>query len=295
MEVLQLLGYTEDEKVNIANRYLIPRQREAHGLKSGQITITKGAVRKSISGYTREAGLRNLEREIANICRGVAAKIAEKKAKRVTANIADLKEYLGPIRFTPESRMRSSIPGVAVGLAWTPVGGEILFIEATAMPGGKGLTLTGQLGDVMKESATAALSFIRSNAETLEVDPRFFEANDLHIHIPAGAIPKDGPSAGVTMLTALTSLLTGAPVKKNLAMSGEITLRGRVLPVGGIKEKVLAAHRAGIKTLILPKPNEKDLEDIPEKVRKEITFHFVEKMLDVLDIALTRRKGRRSA
>jgi ATP-dependent Lon protease len=290
MEVLQLLGYTEDEKISIANRYLIPRQREAHGLKAGQITITKGAVKKIISGYTREAGLRNLEREIANVCRGVAAKIAEKKAKKVTVNIADLKEYLGPVRLTRESRMRTAIPGVAVGLAWTPVGGEILFIEATAMPGGKGLTLTGQLGDVMKESATAALSFIRSHAESLGVEARFFDSNDIHIHIPAGAIPKDGPSAGVTMLTALTSLLTGTPVKKNLAMTGEITLRGQVLPVGGIKEKVLAAHRAGIKTLVLPQLNEKDLEDIPEKVRKEITFHFVEKMLDVLEIALTKRK-----
>jgi ATP-dependent Lon protease len=295
MEVLQLLGYTEDEKVSIANRYLIPRQRDAHGLKSGQVSITKGAVRKIISGYTREAGLRNLEREIANICRGVAAKIAEKKAKKVTITIGGLQEYLGPVRFTPESRMRTSIPGVAVGLAWTPVGGEILFIEATAMPGGKGLTLTGQLGDVMKESATAALSFIRSHAESLGVEARFFESHDIHIHIPAGAIPKDGPSAGVTMLTALTSLLTGTSVKKNLAMTGEITLRGRVLPVGGIKEKVLAAHRAGIKTLVLPKLNEKDLEDIPEKVRKEITFHFVERMIEVLEIALVKRKRRKSA
>ena len=290
MEVLQLLGYTEDEKISIANRYLIPRQREAHGLKSKQITITKGAVKKIISGYTREAGLRNLEREIAGICRGVASRIAEKKAKKVTINIGDLQEYIGPIRITQESRMRTAIPGVAVGLAWTPVGGEILFIEATSMPGGKGLTLTGQLGDVMKESATAALSFIRSHAKALGVEERFFETSDLHIHIPAGAIPKDGPSAGVTMLTALVSLLTNSPVKKDLAMTGEITLRGRVLPVGGIKEKVLAAHRAGIKTLILPKWNEKDLEDIPKKVRKEISFHFVEKMLDVLDIAL-KKKG----
>jgi ATP-dependent Lon protease len=182
-----------------------------------------------------------------------------------------------------------------VGLAWTPVGGEILFIEATAMPGGKGLTLTGQLGDVMKESATAALSFIRSHAESLGVEARFFESNDIHIHIPAGAIPKDGPSAGVTMLTALTSLLTATPVKKDLAMTGEITLRGQVLPVGGIKEKVLAAHRAGIKILMLPDRNEKDLEDIPEKVRKEITFHFVEKMMDVLDIALVKRKGKKAS
>lgn len=295
MEVLQLLGYTEDEKISIANKYLIPRQREAHGLKANQITINKGAVKKIISGYTREAGLRNLEREIANICRGVAAKIAEKKAKKVTINVGDLHEYIGPVRRTREDRMRTAIPGIAVGLAWTPVGGEILFIEATAMPGGKGLTLTGQLGNVMKESATAALSFIRSNADDLGIDARFFEKNDLHIHIPAGAIPKDGPSAGVTMLTALVSLLTGVPVKKNLAMTGEITLRGQVLPVGGVKEKVLAAHRAGIRTLLLPTANEKDIEDIPEKVRKDITFHFMENMMDVLELALMKRKRRKKS
>ena len=286
MEVLELLGYTADEKVSIANKYLIPRQREAHGLKAGQITIATGAVKSIISGYTREAGLRNLEREIANICRGVAAKIAENKVKRVTVNVGTLTEYLGPIRLTPESKLGGAIPGVAVGLAWTPVGGEILFIEATAMSGGKGLTLTGQLGEVMKESATAALSFIRTHAVELRIPERFFEEKDIHIHIPAGAIPKDGPSAGVTMLTALMSLLTGKPVKKNLAMTGEITLRGKVLPVGGVKEKVLAAHRAGIRTLILPEWNRKDLEDIPEKVRKEITFHFVDRMMEVLQIAL---------
>ncbi len=286
MEVLQLLGYTEDEKIAIANRYLIPRQRAAHGLKANQISISTAVVKRIISGYTREAGLRNLEREIAGVCRGVAAGIAEGKTKKVTVALGDLHRYLGPVRLSPEIRMRTAPPGVAVGLAWTPVGGEILFIEATAMPGGKGLTLTGQLGDVMKESASAALSFIRSHAKALGVDERFFESNDIHIHIPAGAIPKDGPSAGVTMLTALVSLLSGTPVRKDLAMTGEITLRGQVLPVGGIKEKVLAAHRAGITTLVLPKWNEKDLEDIPQKVRGQITFHFADKMLEVLDIAL---------
>ena len=286
MEVLQLLGYTQDEKVHIANRYLIPRQRKEHGLKADQIRFTKGAVRLIIRGYTREAGLRNLEREIANICRGVAAKIAMGSDESVTIKMVNIPKYLGPVRFTAETRSRKVIPGVALGLAWTPVGGELLFIEATAMKGKKGLTLTGQLGDVMKESASAALSFIRSNVSRLKLDADFFDTHDLHIHIPAGAIPKDGPSAGVTMLTALASLMTNTSIKKDLAMTGEITLRGQVLPVGGIKEKVLAAHRSGIKTIIMPKSNEKDLYDIPKKVQKEITFHFVDRMMDVLDLAL---------
>jgi len=286
MEVLMLHGYTEDEKINIANRFLIPRQREAHGLKAKQLKILKGAVRHVISGYTREAGLRNLEREIASICRGVASQIVEKKKKVVTIKIDDVAKFIGPIRFTSEISSRTSTPGVATGLAWTQFGGEILFIEATSMPGSKGLTLTGQLGDVMKESATAALSFIRSNAKELGIEEGFFSKHDIHIHVPAGAIPKDGPSAGVTMLTALTSLFTGKPIAKKLAMTGEITLRGQVLPVGGIKEKVLAAHRAGIKTLILPEWNEKDLEDIPKKVRDTIKFHFAGSMFDVLKIAL---------
>jgi ATP-dependent Lon protease len=286
MEVLQLLGYTEDEKVKIASRYLIPRQRDAHGLKASQITITAGAVRRIISGYTREAGLRNLEREIATICRGVAAGIAEGKIKKATVKVDDVSEYLGPIKLQAEAKARMTTPGVAMGLAWTPTGGDLLFIEATAMKGKKGLTLTGQLGDVMKESATAALSFIRANAKKLDMDEEFFENHDIHIHVPAGAIPKDGPSAGVTMLTALVSLLKGKAIRKDLAMTGEITLRGQVLPVGGIKEKVLAAHRAGIKTILLPKWNEKDLVDIPQKVRDDIQFHFMEKMSDVLDIAI---------
>jgi len=286
MEVLQLLGYTLDEKIKIANRYLIPRQRRAHGLKAGQISFTKGAVRHIISGYTREAGLRNLEREIATVCRGVATRIAIGEVKSMTIKVVNVAKYLGSVRITSEAKARMSTPGVAMGLAWTQTGGELLFIEATAMPGKKGLTLTGQLGDVMKESATAALSFIRANARALKIPEDFFESRDIHIHIPAGGIPKDGPSAGVTMLTALTSLLTGKVIQKDLAMTGEITLRGQVLPVGGVKEKVLAAHRAGIKTIILPAWNEKDLEDTPKKVRKEIKFHFVEKMMDVLKIAL---------
>jgi len=292
MEVLMLHGYTLDEKIKIANRYLIPRQREAHGIKAKQIKFTNSAVKQIITGYTREAGLRNLEREIANVCRGVATKIAQEKVTPANVNVADLHGYLGPVRLTSETKTRITTPGVATGLAWTPTGGELLFIEATAMKGKKGLTLTGQLGDVMKESATAALSFARANASSLGVDEDFFENHDLHIHVPAGAIPKDGPSAGVTMLTALTSLLTERRIRKDLAMTGEITLRGQVLPVGGVKEKVLAAHRAGIKTIILPAWNRKDLEDIPKKVEKDIQFHFVDKMLDVLELALENKKPR---
>ncbi|MCP4747659.1 MAG: endopeptidase La [Desulfobacteraceae bacterium] len=285
MEVIQLLGYTEDEKVKIAQRYLIPRQRKQNGLKSNQVTFNVGSIRGIIAGYTREAGLRNLEREIASICRGVATKVAEETIKKQSIKLDDVAEYLGPVKFTSEVKARMSTPGVAMGLAWTPVGGDLLFIEATAMKGGKKLTLTGQLGDVMKESASAALSFIRTHAKQMDIDEDFFETQDIHVHVPAGAIPKDGPSAGVTILTALVSLLTNRRIRKNLAMTGEITLRGRVLPVGGIKEKILAAHRAGIKSIILCKLNEKDLMDIPEKVKKELKFYFVEKMMDVIKIA----------
>jgi ATP-dependent Lon protease len=287
MEVLQLSGYTLDEKIKIANKYLIPRQREAHGLKAGHIKITKGAVRHIISGYTREAGLRNLEREIAAICRGVAVKIAREEVESLTVTKKTVVEYLGPVRISSETRSRLSTPGVALGLAWTEAGGSLLFIEATAMKGGKTLTLTGQLGDVMKESATAALSFIRTHSKRLGIDEDFFEKHDIHIHVPAGAIPKDGPSAGVTILTALTSIMTNKPIRKNLAMTGEITLRGKVLPVGGVKEKILAAHRAGIKTIILPAWNKKDMEDIPKNVQNDITFTFTEKMIDVLRIAFS--------
>ena len=286
MEVLELVGYTRDEKVKIANRYLIPRQREAHGISANQISFTNGAVKKVITGYTREAGLRNLEREIASVCRGVATKIASDKSQFEKITIDNVSDYLGPERIFFDSAERTLTPGVAMGLAWTPVGGELLFIEATAMKGKKALTLTGQLGDVMKESAMAALSFIRSKAKDLKIDETFFEEHDIHIHVPAGAIPKDGPSAGVTMLTALTSLLTHKKVKKKLAMTGEITLRGQVLPVGGIKEKVLAAHRAGIKTIILPKMNEKDMVDVPDNIKREVEFYFEDKMMNVLRLAL---------
>ncbi len=287
MEVLRLSGYTEAEKIKIATRYLVPRQRSANGLKADHIKISAGALRKVISGYTQEAGLRNLEREIANICRGVASKIAKGEASFVNVGINDIKEYLGPIRFSfDEIKKRVATPGVVMGLAWTQAGGAILFIEATAMKGRGNLTLTGQLGDVMKESANAALSYIRSNAKLLKIAENYFETHDIHVHVPAGAVPKDGPSAGVTLLTAIASLLSDRPASKDLAMTGEITLRGQVMPIGGVKEKVLAAHRAGIKTIIMPKLNEKDMEEVPEKVRGQIDFHFVDKMRDVLKIAL---------
>jgi ATP-dependent Lon protease len=286
LEVIELPGYTIDEKIRIAQRYLIPRQTEGNGLKPGQLRFTKSAIGSIIAGYTREAGVRNLEREIAAICRGVASQVAEGVIEKTTIAIRDIRKFLGPVKITQEASARTAKPGVVMGLAWTPTGGDLLFIEATAMKGKGGLTLTGQLGDVMKESATAALSFIRANAEELKIAKDFFEGMDIHIHVPSGAIPKDGPSAGVTMLTALVSLLTNRTAKKDLAMTGEITLRGLVLPVGGIKEKVLAAHRAGVKMLILPKWNRKDLEDVPAKVRKEIAFHFVDEMIEVLRLAL---------
>ncbi len=291
MEILRLAGYTLEEKTKIASRYLIPRQREANGLKANQISFTTGAVKQIISGYTLEAGLRNLEREIANVCRGVASSIAGGKKKSVKINTKNISKYLGPVRITNEMKKRISTPGVVMGLAWTEAGGDILFIEATSMKGKGQLTLTGQLGDVMKESATAALSYIRSNAKSIDIGEDYFQTHDIHIHVPAGAIPKDGPSAGVTMLTALTSLLTNKTTQKDLAMTGEITLRGQVMPVGGIKEKVLAAHRSGIKTIIMPKWNEKDLQDIPKKVKTAIAFHFVDKMEEVLKIALNKQDG----
>ncbi len=292
MEVLSLPGYTDDEKVKIAQRYLIPRQLEAHGLTPEQLTITAGAVRRIISSYTREAGLRNLEREIAAVCRGVACVVAEGCKGSTRVNTRDLHKFLGPVRFRSEVNERISTPGVAAGLAWTQTGGDLLFVEATKMKGKHALTLTGQLGDVMKESARAALSYVRSHVQELGIPEDFYENQEIHIHVPAGAIPKDGPSAGVTMLTALASLLTDKTVERDLSMTGEITLRGQVLPVGGIKEKVLAAHRAGIKRIILPKWNEKDLEEVPKRVRKAMRFHFVETMDEVLKTALP--NGKRS-
>jgi ATP-dependent Lon protease len=290
MEVLELPGYTIEEKLSISRDHLIPKELAAHGLTPEDIAFEDAAVCRIIEEYTREAGLRNLEREIASVCRGVARNVAqrptEEAPKKVVVTDAMLPEYLGPLKFFSEVAMRTSIPGVATGLAWTRAGGEIMFVEATRMRGGKGLTLTGQLGDVMRESAMAALSFVRSQTEALGVDPEFFQKNDIHIHVPAGAIPKDGPSAGVTIFCALVSLLTRRPVRPDVAMTGEITLRGLVLPVGGVKEKVLAARRAGLKRLIMPARNEKDLSEVREDVLRGLTFHFVERMIDVLPLAL---------
>jgi ATP-dependent Lon protease len=291
MEIIALSGYTEDEKLHIAKGYLVPRQVAENGLKPEEITFDDDAIRQIARDYTREAGVRNLEREIGSVCRKVATDVAEGKPGPIAVTPEKVAELLKKPRFYGEVAERTTVPGVATGLAWTPVGGEILFIEATRMPGAKGFIVTGQLGDVMKESAQAALSYVRSKAKDLGIDEKFFDKSDLHLHIPEGATPKDGPSAGVTMATALASLLTSRLVKSDVAMTGEITLRGRVLPVGGIKEKVLAAHRAGLKTVILPKRNEKDLDDLPEQVLKEMHFVFAEQVTDVFDNALV---GKRS-
>jgi ATP-dependent Lon protease len=286
MEVIELPGYTEEEKLEIARRHLIPKQRTENGLTEANIEFLEAGIQEIIRSYTREAGLRNLEREIGRVCRKVARGVTEGKTERVTVDATRVHEFLGPERFFSEVAERVHEPGVATGLAWTPNGGEILFIEATRMAGKKGLTLTGHLGEVMKESAQAALSFIRARAEKIGVATDFFENSDLHVHVPAGAIPKDGPSAGVAMAVALVSLLTGRIVRHDSAMTGEITLRGKVLPVGGIKEKVLAAKRAGITTVILPKRNTKDLEELTESVRKEMTFIGVETIDEALVHAL---------
>jgi len=293
MEVLRLPGYIVEEKVEIAKQYLVPRQKEENGLKKGQIRFTTAALRKIISEYTQEAGVRNLEREIGTCCRKVARMIAEGKEKKMVIKPETVPVLLGPRKFFSEMAQRKDEVGVATGLAWTPVGGVILFVEATVMPGSKGLLLTGQLGDVMKESAQAAFSFIRSRAEELNIPVNFFQKKDIHIHVPEGATPKDGPSAGVTLATALVSLLTKKPVKHDIAMTGEITLRGKVLPVGGIKEKVLAAKRAGIKKVILPRFNEKDLEEIPEHIRKKMTFYFVDWLSEVFDLTLRTNNKKR--
>ncbi len=285
MEVLDIPGYTEEEKIAIAREHIIPKQIAAHGLELKHLSFTDEAIRLVVASYTREAGLRNLEREIATICRGVAQQVAEGRQDPVIVTPDAVSTFLGPIRYFSEVAERTATPGVATGMAWTPNGGEIIFVEATKMPGRNNLLLTGQLGEVMKESAQAALSYVRSHAEELGIAPDFYEKHDLHIHVPAGAIPKDGPSAGVTILTALISLLTGKPVRSDVAMTGEITLQGLVLPVGGIKEKVLAAKRAGIRVVILPEKNQKDLEDIPEERRKELEFHFVHHVDEVINLA----------
>ncbi|OHB71528.1 MAG: endopeptidase La [Planctomycetes bacterium RBG_16_41_13] len=284
MEVLELPGYTAEEKISIAKKFILPKQLKAHGLKEEQLTITDDAIQAVISDYTREAGLRNLEREIAHLCRKTAKKIASGEETSVTINAEQLNTLLGPIKFFSEAAERTTEAGVATGLAWTQAGGDILFIEATCMPGTGKLTLTGCLGDIMKESAQAAMSYIRAKLDNLKISFKDFDKYDFHIHVPAGAIPKDGPSAGVTMAMALISLLKGASIHSNVAMTGEITLRGRVLPVGGIKEKVLAAKRAGITTIVLPKRNEKDLTEVPENAKKGLNFAFVERVEEMLPI-----------
>jgi len=290
MEVLRLPGYTETEKLQIAKRFLVPKQLEGHGLSEGQLTITDEALQCLIRSYTREAGVRNLEREIGTLCRKTAKNIVQNENVKNVVVEDDVHEYLGPERFFSETAERAHEPGVAIGLSWTQAGGEIIFVEAAKMKQtlrkGESLTLTGQLGDVMRESAQAALSYVRSRADILGIDPDFFDKYDIHLHVPAGATPKDGPSAGITMAAVLASLATGTPVSEKLAMTGEITLRGRVLPVGGIKEKVLAASRAGMTDVILPMKNRKDLEEIPEEIRAEMKFHLVDTMDEVLCIAL---------
>ena len=288
MEIIELHSYTTDEKVKIAQGYLVPRQIRENALKPDEIQFEEEALRRLVRDYTREAGVRNMERTIGTICRKVATKVAENGSTGPIVITPDnLVDYLKKPKFFDEVAERTEIPGVATGLAWTMTGGDILFLEATRMPGKKGFTITGQLGDVMKESAQAALSWVRANAKKLDIDPEFFENSDIHLHIPAGAVPKDGPSAGVTMATALVSLLTGRTVKPTVGMTGEITLRGKVLPIGGVKEKVLAAQRAGLDTVILPYRNEKDLDDVPENIRKEMTFIFAEYVDDVLSAALS--------
>ena len=286
MEVIELAGYTDEEKLQIARRHLIPKQFRENGIGEEQAVFPEDGLLHVIHHYTREAGLRNLEREIGSVCRKVARRVTEGKTDIVTATPEKIRELLGPERFFSEIAERTDEAGVATGLVWTPMGGDIVFIEATKMAGKKGLTLTGHLGEVMKESAQAAMSYTRARAHRLGIKPDFFENTDIHIHVPAGAVPKDGPSAGVTIATALVSLLTGRLVRHDIAMTGEITLRGKVLPVGGIKEKVLGAKRAGIATVILPKRNATDLEDVPDNIRKEMRFIFVESIDEVLDHAL---------
>ncbi|MEK6656396.1 MAG: endopeptidase La [Nitrospirota bacterium] len=289
MEVIELSGYTEEEKAGIARNFLIPKQLEEHGITEKNVIISDAALKQLIAQYTREAGVRNLEREIANVFRKVAKMIAEGKMKRYQISPPNLHKYLGVPKFLPEMEQEKDTIGVATGLAWTEAGGDIIYVEATIMKGKGSLTLTGHLGDVMKESAQAALSYIRSAAKSLDIKDDAFSKYDIHIHVPAGAIPKDGPSAGITMASAIASVFTGVPLDKEVAMTGEITLRGRVLPIGGLKEKALAARRFGIKTVILPKRNEKDLEDVPKNVRKNMNFVFVETMDDVLKAALKKK------
>jgi ATP-dependent Lon protease len=287
MEVLELPGYTEEEKIMIAKEFLIPKQLEEHGLNVDLAEFDDEALKIIVRSYTREAGVRNLEREVAAVCRAVAQDVAEGKTEKTVVRPEDIHKLLGPIKHYSEVAERTKYSGVATGLAWTPTGGDIIFIEATKMKGkGNPPLLTGQLGDVMKESAQAAWSYIRSKAQEFNIPDEVFEKQDVHVHVPQGAIPKDGPSAGITMLVALVSLLTDRPVRNDVAMTGEITLRGLVLPVGGIKEKVLAARRAGIKSVILPKMNEKDLEEVPESIKENMQFKFIERVDEAIDTCM---------
>ena len=300
MEILEFSGYIEDEKLQIAKRHILPKQIEENGLTKGQVSFDAPSIKELIRSYTREAGVRNLEREVANVLRKVARELVESKTEKFRITKKQVGEHLGAPRFHSELAERTTKPGVVTGLAWTAAGGDILFVESTQMNGKGKLTLTGQLGDVMKESATAALTFVRAHATEYGIDPEFNDTSDIHVHVPAGAIPKDGPSAGVSMVTSLVSILSGIPVKEKLAMTGEITLRGNVLPIGGVKEKVTAAHRSGIKEVILPDHNRKDLEDVPEHVAKDLTFHFAKEIKDVLRIAVpgvvkTRKKSNNSS
>ena len=287
LEIIDIAGYTLEEKLQIARRHLVPRTLEAHGLTEANLTITGRATQHLIEAYTREAGVRDLERQIASVNRKAARRVVEGKKRPLRLDSAlKVTALLGPPRHFIEVIERTDLPGIAVGLAWTPSGGDILFIEATAYPDKGGLKLTGQLGDVMKESAQIALSLIRTRAEALNIEASRFKESGIHLHVPAGGIPKDGPSAGITMTVALTSLLTGRRVRPDLAMTGELTLRGKVLPVGGIKEKMLAARRAGVKVVILPSHNKNDLTDIPQTLRRDLEYHFVEHIDEVLELAL---------
>jgi ATP-dependent Lon protease len=286
MEILELPGYIEEDKLAIAKSYLVRRQMSENGLTPGEINFTEEALGELIRSYTREAGVRQLERELGSVCRAVATRVAEGIKQTVTVDQEFVRGCLGPPKFFNEIALRTSLPGVATGLAWTPFGGDILFVEATKMAGDGKLLLTGQLGDVMKESAQAALSLVKSRAEPLGIEPDIFRKSDLHVHLPAGAIPKDGPSAGVTLFVAIVSLLTQRRVNKDVAMTGEISLRGLILPVGGIKEKVLAAKRAGISCVLLPELNRKDLDEIPPQARKELRFEFVKSVDEALQLAL---------
>jgi len=285
MEIIQLSGYTTEEKIEIATKYLVPRQVTENGLDASQIEFERAAIQRIVEQYTREAGVRNLEREIGAICRKFAFKLATNKEAHVLITPQVVSEYLGPQKVFPEVARRTCVPGVVTGLAWTEAGGDVLFIEATKMPGGKSLQLTGQLGDVMQESARAALSCVRAHAATVGLDPGFYDTHDLHLHVPAGAIPKDGPSAGVAMATAIVSCISEIPVSNRVAMTGEITLTGVVLPVGGVKEKVLAARRAGIVKVVLPARNESDVLEIPEPLRQGLEFVFADDLRQVLDAA----------